>query len=79
MPFSTPQLLILKRALRTVPAGTRMSEPVVAATAEEAGLTQEQVCHWVRDIYYYYDTQERMARFLSESRVSLKCDFKLKL
>ena len=46
MPLSTAQLLILKRALRTVPAGTRLQEPVVAATAEEAGLTQEQTCGW---------------------------------
>ena len=71
MPLSTAQLLILKRALRTVPAGTRMSEPVVAATAEEAGLTQEQVRLWTKNVYEYYDAPERLARFLSETRVSL--------
>ena len=68
MPLSTAQLLILKRALRTVPAGTRMSEPVVAATAEEAGLTQEQVKKWVELVYEYYDTLEQMVHFLGAKR-----------
>ena len=71
MPLSTAQLLILKRALRTVPPGTRLQEPVVAAAAAEAGLTREYVKQWARDVLDYYDTPELMARFLSETRVSL--------
>ena len=68
MPLSKTQLSILKRALRTAPPGTRLPEPVLVATAAEAGLTLERVKQWVRDVRRYYKPDEKLEDFLSLER-----------
>ena len=68
MPLSKTQLSILKRALRTAPPGTRLPEPVLVATAAEAGLTLERVKQWVRDVRRYYKPDEKLDEFLSLER-----------
>ena len=78
-PFTPIQLAALKRALRGAKASNyRLPEPAVTAVAAEAGLTKEQVRLWIKDVFVYYETAERLETFLSGTRVSLKLRFKLK-